>query len=491
MRKVFFTLVTAMLLIAAMSSCFRESDGGGGDGKPADLRLIFYGDMTPRREEFFKKDFHDRILEELNINLTVEAMSWGSDRNIATMLATGEKFAVYNIVSAFDWPSKGYLAEIDEALVREKLPDLIRVRGPNNGFECVKYNGKIYAIPFGNKPYAGTQQTFTVRNDLLRSVGLDADNITTYDQLVSAMAAIRTKYPNLRMIRGSGFLSTALVPAISDQLYFNQGTYFVYVNELEPGAKVYSFFESDIFKKAAATAVEWVRLGYIQMDELAYPTQGEADWNAGNCFMMYGVAGALIDEANLRAVNPDIDLKLVKLGNKPLIKVNDYDWGLSISAADEANVPQWLDLFNWIYKNQENYDFCVYGVEGKDWERSADGTIRKIVNDAFFDSWFLQAMPYVSFDPSIPRANIEQYVNYDNGSILSKRSGFTFDATPISSELATMTAVWTEMLRPMTFGLLDFEGNYAEAIRKLKAAGLDKYVAEYQRQFSAWFADKN
>ena len=44
------------------------------------------------------------------------------------------------------------------------------------------------------------------------------------------------------------------------------------------------------------------------------------------------------------------------------------------------------------------------------------------------------------------------------------------------------------MLEPLTYGLLDYEGNYDKAIRKLKDAGLDDYMAEYQKQYSAWYA---
>ena len=39
------------------------------------LRMIMYGDMTSRREEFFKKDFHDAVLKDLNIDLSVEFLA--------------------------------------------------------------------------------------------------------------------------------------------------------------------------------------------------------------------------------------------------------------------------------------------------------------------------------------------------------------------------------------------------------------------------------
>ena len=169
------------LTTAAMAATMAFSTFGGinvfanetkSDQELVKLRLIFYGDASSRRDEFFKNEFHDAVLEDLNIDLTVEFLPWGSDTSVSTMLASGENFAIEYIVQNFDWHTKGYLATIDEALIEEYLPDLIKARGETNGFDCVKYNGEVFAIPFGNKPYAGSMQMFDVRGDILDELGV-------------------------------------------------------------------------------------------------------------------------------------------------------------------------------------------------------------------------------------------------------------------------------------------------------------------------------
>ena len=67
----------------------READGSGSGKEVVSLRMSMYGDMTSRREEYFKKDFHEAVLNDLGIDLTVEFMPWGSDSTVATMLASG------------------------------------------------------------------------------------------------------------------------------------------------------------------------------------------------------------------------------------------------------------------------------------------------------------------------------------------------------------------------------------------------------------------
>ena len=129
-------------------------------GDPVKLRLIMYGDMTTRREEFFKNDFHDKVLEELNLDVSIEMMPWGSDvTTVSTMLASGEDFAVYCILSAYDWANKGYLAEIPMESIEKYMPDYLDMRGAND-FSCVKHDGKIYVIPFGEKAMSGNMQGY-------------------------------------------------------------------------------------------------------------------------------------------------------------------------------------------------------------------------------------------------------------------------------------------------------------------------------------------
>ena len=120
------------VLAAAMSMMMAASIFGGSvpakaaesDQEVVDLRLIFYGDASSRRDEFFKNEFHDAVLNDLNIDLTVEFLPWGSDTNVSTMLASGENFAIEYIVSNYDWHTKGYLATIDEELIDQYLPQL-------------------------------------------------------------------------------------------------------------------------------------------------------------------------------------------------------------------------------------------------------------------------------------------------------------------------------------------------------------------------------
>lgn len=56
--------------------------------------------------------------------------------------------------------------------------------------------------------------------------------------------------------------------------------------------------------------------------------------------------------------------------------------------------------------------------------------------------------------------------------------------------LDSLNALITEKVQPFVYGIGDFDADFPAVLEELKAAGLDTYVAEYQRQFSEFMANK-
>lgn len=79
-------------------------------------------------------------------------------------------------------------------MITENCPEYLAMR-ETKGFDCASINGKIYYIPFGCKSTAGTAQFFTVRNDILKTLGYEADEIKTVDQLLEVFEAVHQHFP--------------------------------------------------------------------------------------------------------------------------------------------------------------------------------------------------------------------------------------------------------------------------------------------------------
>ncbi len=70
---------------------------------------------------------------------------------------------------------------------------------------------------------------------------------------------------------------------------------------------------------------------------------------------------------------------------------------------------------------------------------------------------------------------------------VSPVSGFSFDQTKVSSEIAKIAAVKEEYKNLAFFD--NWETQFDDFIKKLDAAGLDTYLAELQRQLDEWRAE--
>ncbi len=461
-------------------------------GEPKELLLIMYGEMTERREKFFGNEFHDKVLEELNLDVTVEFLPWGAlTGDVTNRLIAGEKFMFMYGLSGNDLAQRGLVSEISEEDIATYLPNHTKMRG-DNGYEFAKYDGKIYAVPMGNKPYSANNKGVSVRNDILNEVGWDYSDITSFEKLEEAAADVLEANPDIRILVKPGHLALGLDSALSDDVTYTDINNIVMTYLTDDDDKVYSYLESDEFKDWVKIAEDWRAKGFILDDHISDPSAGPNDWSQGNCLIYSGVVGNMVEPGVKKSMGEGADIEVCVLGDLekyPRFIAQDYDWAMGVSAAAQEDVPDYLKLIDWIYASQENYEFCIYGVEGTDWERAEDGSINALISEKMFDDWFLQAFCYHTYDASIDDTTIEIYEHWDDNATKSKMAGFVFDATPVAAEKAQLDAIWTEYWYPMYQGFLSFDENYESVLKKAKDAGLDKVVAEYQKQYSEFYAN--
>ena len=64
--------------------------------------------------------------------------------------------------------------------------------------------------------------------------------------------------------------------------------------------------------------------------------------------------------------------------------------------------------------------------------------------------------------------------------------GFFFDASSVQTEYSNVQTEMEAVITPIIMGVISYEDGYESALKRLKDAGLDTVVAEYQRQFNAY-----
>ena len=67
--------------------------------------------------------------------------------------------------------------------------------------------------------------------------------------------------------------------------------------------------------------------------------------------------------------------------------------------------------------------------------------------------------------------------------------GFSYDSTPVSTEIAALTNVKNQYLPGLACGSLNPETELPKFLQALEDAGLQKVIDEKQAQLDAWIAE--
>jgi putative aldouronate transport system substrate-binding protein len=153
-------------------------------------------------------------------------------------------------------------------------------------------------------------------------------------------------------------------------------------------------------------------------------------------------------------------------------------------------------LINLINTDIKLYNTMCYGVEGTHYVLK-DGHVaypEGVTGDKSpynpdtaweFGNSF-NAYPRVGVDPAAFKAQQE----FDKAALPEPALGFSFDPTPVKTELAQCTTTLEELLVPLVAGSIDVDVNYPKLLENLKTAGSDKIIAEKQKQLDEFLATR-
>lgn len=460
------------------------------------LQVVVYGDKSERMREFESNELADEMNEKLNIDLVVTYLPWSENEGGRSdlMLASGEDFATYTSPTyTARCASKGVLADLTQA-AENYLPDLRDVVQAE-AFESFTIDGKLYSIPIGNKPNSGEGYCFQVRQDILEEVGMT--ELTSVEDFEEFFCLAREIYPDITGVSSLNNIGQQLSYTVSDKnIEFVDtrlsDTAMIFTDADADDSTLYSWLESDEFKKTAEITHSWYESGIIAEYALSNPNQLSADWEAGKCLSKFGnAAGILKPDANLLNAVPDAEVGVYYLNRGDRPKLNTQLWNTAWLVSAGAEDPnRYCMLFNYMQQSQENIDFLQYGVEGVDYTVDEAGNITRMTDDGFFDGWMLENKNYMRFDPDVSEDKIEVYTSWDDDSIPAKSLGFSFDDTEVQVERAALDAIVEEYAKPILYGVVAYEDGYEELLSRMEEAGFQKYFDEFQRQFTEWYENR-
>lgn len=465
------------------------------DGKQNDL-----GAVQTAMNDYLKKTY-----PQMNMTVKLNPIDWSAYADkLNLMMSSGEKFDLLwtaNWMNFETQVNKGALLPLDK-LLNEYGPDIKSVEG--DLLDGAKRKGSLYGIHVHQE--LGNPQGIALRKDLVDKYHIDLTPLQSgeFKDLEPILKTIKENEPGvtpavgpsfpLGAYFGSGSMESIIGPVALDQRDTNPDDMY----------KVVDMYETPRYLELAKLTHQWYKAGYINKDAT---TPGVDIWKkvqAKTAFAAIGtdleiVKDMAIGKPSLMAgksaqLGMDIIQVPMNIDRLHTSKLSATLQAISQTSKDPARAMMLLDLF---YKDPQLLTLFNYGIEGKHYVLNngqidmPQGKTKDNVGFYHDNQWMLgnQMLNYtrVGEDP-------DKYKNYEqfNEMVKSQPSpliGFVFDSEPVKNELIAIGKVQSTFDPGLQSGQLDPETDLPKMVGKLKAAGLDKVLAEAQKQIDAWRAE--
>lgn len=484
MKRTLSLLLTALLMLGLMGTALAQ-----------ELPTIVYavpGD-EPRDLAGGVQAINDKLKADgAGVQLELRYYPWDAwDQKINIMLSTGEKFDVFQVmndrVSLSNYASRGALTDISPYMessgqnILAVCPPIMMASGQVGG---VQYAVPAYWVESALDP------ELTLRKDILDKYDLPLP--TSFEELTAAFETVMAKWEGNQKpfipIIGANSARFGLA-----SMEYEEWPYVIYDKLFFVGqdGKVQNYFETEVFKRDSANARLWYEKGLINPDVLTTTSdQLNNQLMSGDWFVHAGTVG---DISQIQNNYPDItveDFVSLTFGDKTRLRPYGTRNMNAVPASSE-NPEAVVKFFNWVYASQDNYDLFMYGREGIDFNKVEPHNIEPI-RDAvtgqpayYFSDWMAGNVKYLRPSVTAPKATNDMLYTVNESAVDGVASMFTFDATSVQTQYTDVQTQILAVIAPIATGVQPYEGNIDNALKMLKAAGIDALIAEFQAQLDA------
>lgn len=428
-------------------------------------------------------------IAQAKMNTTVKIIpvsigAWGQQMNLMT--SGREKLDLF-----FEF-GQGYSADVAAGKIIP-LDDLLNQYGEGiknqiapEYLNSAKINGKIYGAPV-YKDYTTGVPGVLMRKDLVDKYQIDVASIKTIDDLDQVYETIKKNEPTIVPL-GAGLTLPSDKYVWYDKLGDRYGVLPGYDNDL----KVVNLFETKEYEDYLNKMHSWAKAGYFNKDAATSQVGGFELLKADKAFSYFiGLKPGNL-ESETRAAGKE--LVFVPLMSDIYATTSDTLGGLWTISSNSSNPERVMMFMNLMYTDKDIANLFIFGIEGKDYVKVTDTSIdypegvdSKTVGYSF-QSW-MYANPSIAYLMKSDHQEMWKLTAEANqNAIKSKALGFAFNSEPVKNEITALKNVTDQYVKGLETGTFDPADKLPEFRAKLKAAGIDKVIAEKQKQLDAWAA---
>ena len=260
---------------------------------------------------------------------------------------------------------------------------------------------------------------------------------------------------------------------------------------------------SEHYKLYAKTMADWYKEGYIRSDIMSVDTSTLTMPKNGEITDTTYVFSCdpYLTEADQDAATADAGMDMTYLPveeNASLILGGDTSYAIPYCADEPERA---MMVLNAIYSQPDLYNTLIYGIEGEDYTKNADGTITTsyvgaspTADDSYgIQRWIIgsckNALINNGTDPNY-YADLEAL---EETARVNPFLNFTFDRTNVEGICASILNVYYEYGPQIDNGVAgdNWEELYNAYMSARKDAGIEELVTEFQNQLNEYIAANN
>ena len=479
-----FKKIMALAMGAIISSsliltgCSKSNSTSKEETNSKPVELVWYTIGGPQKDtEKVQEEINKYLKEKINATIKIKQVDWGDyNQKMQVVINSGEE---YDIAFTCSWANdyltnarKGAFVALDDLL--EKYGKETKAAIDPNFWEGAKIDGKVYAIP-ANKEL-GVAPLWVFNKDYAKKYNVDISKIKTLEDLEPYLKTIKENEPDVTPFY--------IVKDYSAQLPYDKIIDPVAVSLKNNDLKVVNIFETEEMKQTLNTMHKYYKAGYINKDAAT-----AKDDKAVKRLVTKGDGQPYADIL----WSKDLGYEVVSTPIVPPYITNGSTTGsmqaISVTSKHPERAMQFLNLLN---TDKYLRNLINYGIEGTHYQKVNDEQIKILPDQKNYQ------MPYFSLGnlfitytlENEPKTKWEEFKKFNADSAKSPALGFKFDPTPVNTEVAGLRNVLDEFGASLYSGTVDPNEYLPKINAKLKSIGIDKVIAEMQKQIDAWKAKK-
>ncbi|WP_269864104.1 ABC transporter substrate-binding protein [Paenibacillus caseinilyticus] len=470
--------------------------------KPYEVVMV-YPDGTQRDLAKVQEAMNQHLkaaYPQLNMTVKLNPIDWGAwGDKTNLMFASSEKFDTLFTAAWLGYDSqvnRGALLPLDD-LLKKHGEDIEKVE--KDFHSGAMRNGKLYGIHTHQE--LGGMQGIVVRKDLAEKYNMDLNALAKskkLEDLEPLLKTIKENEPGVTPIVG--------VPLPLETL-FKSGKMEMPVEPVgiqlsKKDFKVVTMYETDEYMEMARLTHKWFNLGYINKDASTSIQTNIDGWARLKTKSAFAIAGAdmeiIKDNENAslmpsRSKQVGMGVIQIPLHTDPL-RSNKLAGTMQAISKTSKDPERAMMLINLFYKDAKLLSLFNYGIEGTHYVLK-DGQVELPEGKTTDNVGFYHDVQWQIGNQMLNYTRVgEDPKKYDNYAEFNKKVsadpspilGFVFNSEPVKSELVSIENVRKQYDPGINSGTLNPDVEVPKLIAKLKAAGVDKVVAEMQKQLDEW-----